>query len=163
DPMVARLARDPRYFHFLEQCGQDTRIVLGDGRLSLQKVADRRFDLIIMEAFSSDAIPMHLLTREAMALYFEKLADHGIVLYHISTRCLGLAPVLASIPADVGLVALHQFYDAPAGRDDQSPSEWVAFARTGDDLAFLADDPRWARLEGRPGARTWTDDYSNLI
>jgi hypothetical protein len=116
-----------------------------------------------MEAFSSDAIPMHLLTREAVALYFEKLADHGLVLYHISNRHLGLAPVLASIAADAGLVALHQFYDAPAGRDGQTASEWVALARSSDDLAFLADDPRWARLEGRPGARTWTDDYSNLI
>jgi hypothetical protein len=163
DPMVVRLARDSGYFHFLEQCGHDTRIVLGDGRLSLQKAADRGLDLVVIDAFSSDAIPIHLLTREAVALYFEKLADHGLLLYHISNRHLELAPVLASIAADAGLVALRDVYAPPVGQEGQSASEWVVLARSSDDLAFLADDPRWAPLDGRPGGRPWTDDYSNLI
>ena len=163
DPMVVRLARDTHYFHFLEQCGQDARIVLGDGRLALQKAADRRFDLVVMDAFSSDAIPVHLLTREAVALYFAKLADHGVVLYHISNRHLELAPVLANIAADAGLAALRNVYAAPAGVENAAASEWVALARSRDDLAFLADDPRWKPLEGQPGGRPWTDDYSNLI
>jgi spermidine synthase len=158
-----RLARDSGYFHFLEECGHDTRIALGDGRLSLQKAADRDFDLVVMDAFSSDAIPIHLLTREAVALYFEKLADHGLLLYHISNRHLELAPVLANIAADAGLVALRDVYAPPVGQEGQSASEWVVLARSSDDLAFLADDPRWAPLHGRPGGRPWTDDYSNLI
>lgn len=163
DPLVVRLARDAGYFHFLEQCGPDTRIVMGDGRLSLQKAPDRSFDLIIMEAFTSDAIPTHMLTREAVALYFEKLDDHGILLYHISNRHLVLAPVLANIAAEARVVALREFYVAPPGAEDQASSEWVVLARSADDLAFLADDSRWKTLEGQPGARPWTDDYSNLL
>jgi hypothetical protein len=116
-----------------------------------------------MDAFSSDAIPMHLLTREAVALYFAKLADHGILLYHTSNRHLELAPVLAGIAADAGLVALRNADAPPPSQEGRSASEWVALARSSDDLAFLAEDPRWARLVGRPGARPWTDDYSNLI
>jgi len=163
DPQVVWLARDSGYLHFLEQCGGNTDIVLGDGRLSLREEPDRAFDLIVMDAFSSDSIPTHLLTREALALYFRKLREHGIVLYHVSNRHLRLLPVLANLAADAGAVAWSEFYRAPEDDQDQVSSQWVALARNADDLAFLADDSRWEKLEAEPGSRPWTDDYSNLL
>ena len=166
DPVVERLARDTRYFHFLAECGPNTEVVLGDARLSLKAVRDRQFDLLILDAFSSDAIPVHLLTREALALYMTKLADGGVLLFHISNRNLDLAPVMANLVRDAGVVALHQAYAPPAATLttlEQSPSEWVVIARRAEDLAFLGDNPRWAPLESRGQAAVWTDDYSNLI
>ncbi len=99
DAAVVRIARDPRYFHYLEDCGGGTRILLGDGRLSLKGMPDRHFDLLVVDAFSSDAVPVHLLTREAMSLYLRKLKPHGIVLFNISNEYLDLRPVLATVIA----------------------------------------------------------------
>jgi len=166
DPVVERLARDTRYFHFLAECGPDTKIVLGDARLSLKAVPDGRFDLLILDAFSSDAIPIHLLTREAVALYTAKLARGGILLLHISNRNLDLAPVVANLARDAGAVALHQVYAPPAAvlaTLEQTPSEWVAIARRAEDLMFLAGKPGWVPLESRGQSAVWTDDYSNLL
>jgi hypothetical protein len=163
DPLVVRLARDTNYFHFLEQCGGDTRVVPGDGRLSLRAEPDHSFDVIVLDAFSSDSIPTHLLTREALVLYFGKLREHGIIVYHISNNFLALAPVLSALAADADAVAWRQFYHAPDGDPDQTSSDWVALARNADDLAFLATDPRWQQLKSDSTTRPWTDDYSNLL
>jgi hypothetical protein len=166
DPVIERLARDTRYFHFLAQCGPDSKVVLGDARQSLKGIRDRQFDLLILDAFSSDAIPVHLLTREALALYLAKLADSGVLLFHISNRNLDLAPIVANLVHDAGAVALHQAYTPPPAALatlEQAPSEWVAIGRRTEDLAFLADNPRWARLEPQNQSAVWTDDYSNLI
>lgn len=166
DPVVERLARDTRYFHYLSECGPDTKVVLGDARLSLKRVADRQFDLLILDAFSSDAIPIHLLTREALALYLAKLADTGVLLFHITNRHLGLAPIMANLVRDAGVAALHQVYVPPAAAMAtlvQTRSEWVAIARRAEDLAFLADNARWVPLKPQSQATVWTDDYSNLF
>jgi hypothetical protein len=166
DPAVVQVARDSGYFHFLAECGADTKIVLGDARLSLQRVADGSFDLLVLDAFSSDAIPMHLLTREALALYLAKLGEGGVILLHISNRYLDLAPVVANLVGDAHAVARHQVFvvdpNAPDAAD-QASSEWVAIARQPEDLALFNGDPRWQRLVPQPGARLWTDDYSNLV
>ncbi len=166
DPVVERLARDTRYFHFLSECGPDTEVVLGDARLSLTRVPDREFDLLILDAFSSDAIPVHLLTREALALYFAKLADGAVLLFHITNRHLDLAPAIANLVRNAGVVALYQLYLPPPAAWatlEQTPSKWVAIARRAEDLGFLAGDPRWTPLQPQRQAAVWTDDYSNLI
>ena len=108
DPMVVRIARDPERFTFLTDCAPDATIVLGDARLTLVDAPDAAYDLIIVDAFSSDAIPIHLMTREAMELYARKIAPNGMVVMHLSNRHLELASVVAGIAQANGLVIAPQ-------------------------------------------------------
>ena len=165
DPVVVRLARDPRWFDFLAGCAPDAPIVIGDGRLSLERVPDRSYDLIILDTFSSDAIPIHMVTREAVALYFRKLADHGVLMLHISNQYLDLAPVIAAIAADLKLVARvpgPRLMVPSDGVYDQLESNWMAVARAPGDLARLETEEGWLPAP-RTAARPWTDDYSNIL
>ncbi|MBT3495058.1 MAG: fused MFS/spermidine synthase [Rhodospirillaceae bacterium] len=172
DPLVVTLARDQGHFHYLTDCAPQARIVIGDGRLSLAREAAvgnnaPSFDLLILDAFSSDAIPLHLVTREALAVYLSRLAPGGLIMFHISNRHINLRPVLADLAADAGIVAYVQ-RNHPKGRDKYHyGSSWVAMARTARDLApVLASAPAaspWKMLKAKPGRRVWTDDYGNLI
>jgi spermidine synthase len=168
NPAVIRVARDPRYFTFLTDRfpeGQHLTIVEGDARLRLGEAPPRAFDLLALDAFSSDAIPAHLLTGEAVALYLEKLEEHGLLVVHVSNRYLDLVPVLANLARDAGLVAvgwgdidLHP----EAIRSGKIPSRWVVLARRREDLGALASDARWIPLAPTQ-ARVWSDDFSNLL
>jgi hypothetical protein len=166
DPVVLKIARDPRLFTFLRDCSPSTTVVLGDGRLSLAAAADKSYRLVIVDAFSSDAIPMHLLTREAVALYVAKLTEDGILGLHISNRYLELRPVVAALARDLGLVALGR-NDADIGPAERAegrvPSQWAVIARRPSALAPLAGDPRWERLVVNTNVRVWTDDFSNIV
>ena len=167
DPAVIRLAREGRYFTYLARC---TNAVLdfkpGDARLRLAEAASKQFDLIVCDAFGSDAPPLHLLNREAMELYLSKLSDHGLLLFHISSRFLDFRPVL-------GNLARHFQLDARVGGDEELseemlregklPSTWVILARHAADLGPLSDDARWNELPPAPRMRLWTDDYSNIL
>jgi hypothetical protein len=162
DPEVVRIARDGRAFRFLSECGPDIPIVLGDARLTLAS-ARARYDLIILDAFSSDAIPVHLLTREAFAAYLGRLKPHGAILAHISNRHLELAHVVAAIGAAEGLVA----YTRLGRRSDfsstfKASSEVVMLARSIDDLGDLPTRAGWHRIVPDPVVTAWTDDYANV-
>lgn len=163
DPAVERIARDTRYFHYLADCAGDSPVILGDGRLSLQAVPNGSQDVLIVDAFSSDAIPIHLLTREALQLYLQKLAPHGIVLLHISNIQLALAPIVADLAASVGASARHQLYTpgVEARSHGDGDSDWAIIGRQAGDLDFL--DARWEPLLPRPGTAPWTDDFSNIF
>jgi spermidine synthase len=166
DPTMERIARDPKLFRYLELCGPDVKVVIGDGRQNISRVPDGTFDLLILDAFSSDAIPVHLLTREALAIYLHKMAPGGIVLFHISNRFVELEPVVANVAADAGAVSLIQEYSPSDEQEAESgacASTWVAVARERADLALLEADDRWrtADLDGHIGI--WTDDYSNIF
>jgi hypothetical protein len=166
DPTVVALATDRRYFSFLADCAPDAKIVMGDGRLSLKAVADRRFDLIIIDTFSSDAIPMHMITREALALYLSKLRPGGVVMFHISNQHLALTPVLANLAQAAGLAGMMpgpHLSLPPEDRFGQLDSDWVAIAREPRDLAALESEEGWVKLAATPRARLWTDDYSNIL
>ena len=165
DGVVERIARDTRYFHYLEDCGRDTKIILGDGRLSLKQALDRRYDMIIIDAFSSDAVPMHLLTTEALSLYLQKLTDHGTIMFNVSNLHLRLAPAVAALAEGVGVVGRHQLY-LPSPDDvarGASGSDWIVIARRQQDLAFLDEDVRWEPLVAAAGAKPWSDDFSNIV
>ena len=166
DPTVERIARDPRYFTYLRDCSPTIQVVLDDARLSLRQAPDQSYGLIILDAFSSDAIPIHLLTKEAVALYLTKLADDGILAFHISNRYLDLRPVLGDLAQNAGLFCLTQDDGTISEAEIKSGkaiSMWVVMARQPADLGTLAQDPRWERQPGRPGATVWTDDFSNIL
>ncbi len=165
DPLVEQIARDQRYFHFLSECAPELDVVLGDGRLTLAGMPDRRFSLLIVDAFSSDSIPVHLLTREAIALYMSKLADGGLVAFNVSNRVVDLAPVLATLAHDLGIAGRHKDFrptDPDRRRTFRLGSEWVILARREKDLSLL-ESAYWDALPVKPGARPWTDDFSNLL
>jgi hypothetical protein len=166
DPSVERIALDPRYFTFLEQCAPSARIVLGDGRLKLRGAPDRSYDLIALDAFSGDTIPMHLITREALALYLRKLAPGGMLAFHISNLYLQLGPTLGALAHDAGLECRimedNGVTEAQTGAG-KLPSRWVVMARSRADLGALATDPRWMPINVPPGTQVWTDDFSNLL
>ena len=162
DPAVENLARDGRFFHFLEACGNDPRVVLGDARLTLGAVPDHSYDLIVIDAFSSDAIPLHLLTREALALYRRKLAPDGIVLFHISNRYLGLAPVVAALTEDVGSPARRLLYLPPEPSTvERLGAEVMAVGQPGGNLDFLTDAAGWQPPP--PPSALWTDERSDIV
>jgi hypothetical protein len=166
DPAVVRIASDPHYFTFLGQCAPHAPIVLGDARLKLRDAPDGSYDLIVLDAFSGDTIPMHLITREALALYLRKLAPGGTLAFHVSNNHLKLAPIFGALARDAGLVCLiDEDTGVTHAQFDQGKlaSQWVVMARTKADLGELGTDSRWAPLEAPSGTQVWTDDYSNLI
>jgi SAM-dependent methyltransferase len=166
DPAVEKIARDSRYFTYLSDSRANIRVVLGDARLSLVNEPSGVYDLFVLDAFSSDAIPVHLVTREALELYRDKLAPGGVMAFHISNRHLDLEPVLGELAASVGMSSLMQI-----DRDRQPTdvpnyklsSQWVLMARSDADLAQFAGDKRWHTTRRRPGATVWTDDFSNVL
>jgi hypothetical protein len=163
DPVVVRIARDPVLFDYLRRCPAD--VVVGDGRRSLEREPPGRFGLLVIDAFNSDAIPVHLITREALALYLPRLQPTGAVLFHITNRYLALEPVLGNIAHDLRLTCVAQRYSptpAQAHRGDVL-SNWVILARTPADLGALARDGRWHRCVRDPSNPTWTDQYSDLF
>jgi spermidine synthase len=166
DPLVDRIALDRRYFSFLRDCEIRPNVVIGDARLTLAKQPDRKFGLLIIDAFSSDAIPVHMLTRQAFAQYERVLDDHGVLFVHISNQHLDLHPVVAALAADAGLIALlgeHSASDAAEARELDYSSDWVALARRKEDLGSLANDKRWKLLTASRRDEVWTDDYSNVF
>lgn len=165
DPVVVKIARDRRFFTFLsdaEARGVHLHIVIGDARLRLRRAADAAYDLLIVDAFSSDSIPTHLLTREALALYLDKLRPGGVLVFHISNFNLELAPVLADLAAERKLAARHQL-DRTPDVDGKTGSHWVVLAQRIEDLGGIAADARWPRLEPRHPPIIWTDQFSNLL
>jgi hypothetical protein len=165
DPGVIAIARNERYFTFLRDCpAGEPAIVAGDARLRLREAPAQAYDLMVLDAFGSDSIPVHLVTREAFALYLEKLAPGGLIAVHASQRLLDLRPTLAAAAADSGLTA-RNCEDAP-GRvlaRGQDSSRWIVMARHQQDLGPIALDPRWQELSPAGDTRPWTDDFSNLL
>ncbi|MGA3053384.1 MAG: fused MFS/spermidine synthase [Candidatus Korobacteraceae bacterium] len=166
DPLVERIAENPRYFTFLRDCYPRVRVVLGDARLSLQTAPDHSYGIIILDAFSGDSIPVHLLTREALRLYLTKLTPNGILVFHISNIYLDLQPVVGPLAGDAGLIGLIEtdtnISDAQT-KNGVLASTWVVIGRSSSDLGKLAGDSRWRPLLSRPGSKVWTDDFSSVI
>ena len=165
DPAVARIASDRRLFTFLADSKADVRIIVGDGRLELGRARPRVHDLIVLDAFSSDAVPVHLLTRQAVDLYLRKLAPGGIVALHISNMHLDLEPVVAGVARSLGLAGLSQSHAVTRAQQEQgaTPSQWVVLARDKSAFGGLARDSRWHALSADEDQPVWTDEYSNVL
>jgi SAM-dependent methyltransferase len=168
DPAIVRIARDKRIFSYLSRCKPDIAIDLGDARLRL---GDHRqaFDMLAVDAFSSDAIPLHLMTAEAFETYAQALKPGGLLLVHISNRHLDLEPVVAAIARRQGWHAALRDYASPA---DQPPgimytrSQWIMLSHDGGAVQRVLDASKaadWRPLRERRGFRAWTDDYASAL
>ncbi len=165
DPAVQRIAENPHLFTYVtdaRQRGARIEIVLGDARLKLREQPAGRFDLLAVDAFTSDAIPMHLLTREAFELYMDKLKPDGILMVHISNRYLELGPVVANVAAELGLTA-RRCNNAWEREPGEYAAEWVAVVRQPDRLGELLEDEQWEEIPLDPSVGVWTDDFSNIL
>ena len=164
DPEVVRLATDRSLFRSLSLCAKDSSIVVGDARLTLTD-AEPGFDLIILDAFTSDAIPVHLLTREAVALYASKLAPHGAIAFNISNRHIELATVVTASAAANGLVTRvkRDRNDVDTLRTFHTRAEIAVVARSDADLGQLDAREGWRAMSARHDVRTWTDDFSDIV
>jgi SAM-dependent methyltransferase len=164
DPLIERIAREERFFGFLARCGNSPRVILGDARLTLQDVPNGTYDVIILDAFNSDSIPLHLLTREALALYRRKLAPDGVMLFHISNRYLDLVPVVAALAQDIGAPAKWLAY-APPGFDsfERMSTEVTAIGQPGGRLDDLQASDGWRDLPPAPASALWTDARSAIV
>src|SRR6266511_2173700 len=167
DPAVIRIAQDTNCFTFLKYCAQGAlRLVAGDGRLRLREAAPGQYNLIVLDAFSSDAIPVHLLTREALDLYLSKLAEGGLLAFHISNRYLELEPVVGELAKAAQLVCRSCDESNLSGEDlahGKEESHWVVLARRTSDLGRLAKTSRWLAVRGNARTGVWTDDFSNVL
>ena len=158
DPIVIEVAGDPELFTFLSDSAARVEILQGDGRRGVED-APGELDLLVVDAFSSDAIPTHLITREAIEMYFSRLADDGLVAVHISNRFFDLAPVLGRVADDLGIAAAQQLY-APTSPDEYAlASRWVVLGPAHAVAAVTAGP--WAEVP--TDGPLWTDDYSNLL
>lgn len=168
DPAMVAIARNPADFTFLSRCQPDADIVIGDARMTLARQPAGGADLLVIDAFSSDSIPMHLLTREALDIYGRRLARHGLLLIHISNRYLDLRPVVAGDAAAEGWHARLRHY-VPDKRDEgrhYTASIWVALSRDPaqlDHLVRLSGSDNWQLLPVRPGFTAWTDDHASIL
>ncbi|MCO5130914.1 MAG: fused MFS/spermidine synthase [Xanthobacteraceae bacterium] len=163
DQTMIDTARDPRHFTFIEKCMPEMRPVLGDARLTFAREPDGEYDIVIVDAYSSDAIPIHLATREAMAIYRAKLAPEGVVVMHVSNRHLDLAGVAAGIAGANGLTSWR--FNEDSGRNDEYvfTTDVVLSARAADDIGSLASDDKWVKITAPADQQVWTDDYSNIL
>ena len=163
DQTMVDTARNPKYFTYLSACMPDIKPVIGDARLTFAREPDAAYDLIVVDAYSSDAIPIHLATQEAMAIYKAKLAPGGAVVMHVSNRHLELASVVVGIADANGMKSW--VYNEDSGRDAEYifNTNVVVSARKPEDVGSLASDSYWQSTPPTPGEWVWTDDYSNVL
>jgi hypothetical protein len=164
DPLVVRIATDPARFSFVSECAPHAPIVLGDARLTLADARDGSLDLIVVDAFSSDAIPVHLLTTEAISLYRAKLRPDGVVLFHISNRNMELGAVVTATAHAEGLTTwLRAPKPTPELLAELKSSPYVAVvAKRAEDVSLDAGQG-WVRQEAPGPARAWCDDYADIV
>ena len=163
DQTMVDAARDPRFFNYIRSCQPDLKPVIGDARLTFAKEPDGIYDLIIVDAYSSDAIPIHLATEQAMKIYKDKLAPQGAVVMHVSNRHLELESVVVGIAGANDLKSW--VYNTDSDRDDEYifATDVVVSARDEADVGSLASSDAWAETEPTDNQRVWTDDYSNIL
>ena len=176
DPLMVEIARDRKIFSFIERCAPDVPITLGDARLTLADVPPGKFDILALDAFSSDSIPLHLLTKEAFATYRRALKPDGLLLVHISNRYIDLNPVVAA-EAKTGGWAAALRHDSPTEKlvnQGSRASQWIALSPDEAKLAQLTgpvsqkkaryyDAGGWIKLDSPSGTRAWTDDYASVL
>jgi spermidine synthase len=165
DPLVVKTASDPQYFTYLSRCTPHAQMEIGDARLSLAKSADHSFDLLIMDAFSSDSVPTHLLTQEALNLYFTKLKPNGLLAFHITNRHLALKNILADHAQQLQLAGLLQEYTPNTPMPLVVATDWVVMSKQAERLKPLqaSQSGKWKQLPLTFNVKPWTDDFTNIV
>ncbi|MEA2553785.1 MAG: hypothetical protein QOJ65_1961, partial [Fimbriimonadaceae bacterium] len=166
DPEMIRIATDPKLFTYLADSKAQIEIVQGDGRLEIAKAPPAGYDLIMLDAFSSDSVPVHLLTLEAIKIYESKLKPGGIIAFHTSNKYLQLPPVLARGANALGLKSIYFSMDLVSPEEEQKGwtiSRWILMARDEKDFAGLAKKRVWEHMDKFTGGPVWTDDFSNVL
>jgi spermidine synthase len=162
DPDVVALALRTELFSYIQDCPPQKTFIVGDGRLMLAKQPSEKYGIMVFDAFSSDSVPMHLLTSEAFDMYFKKLTADGVLIFHISNRNLDLRPVLAAYAKERNIAAIHGRF--PKKEAYTATSEWVVMSRQESQLARIKEgDATWQDIDGVQPVRLWTDQYSNLL
>jgi SAM-dependent methyltransferase len=160
DPQVRDIAN--RFFTFLQRCGAQCDVVIGDGRLSIERMGNESFDLLMLDAFNSDSIPAHLVSREAIRMYLTKLKPNGLLMFHVSNRYMDVEGLISAAVKDASLEARIRHDE-----DQQAPlkarSHYVVAGKTGDALGWLRWDENWVNVQKPEGIDAWTDDYSNML
>jgi len=163
NPSVVDIARNPTYFTYLSQCTSvPIDVVLGDARLRIRDAPDAAYGLFVLDAFSGDAIPLHLITQEALDVYLSKLASNGMLVFHISNRHLDLAKVMADLANSRSLYCIGLYDPAPYDENGKDTSVWVVMGRQRADVGNLSSSS-FARVLTGDGRRVWTDDFSNIL
>jgi hypothetical protein len=164
NPAVVSIARSQEYFTYLSDCAQSPlEVVLGDARLKLRDAQAASYSLIVLDAFSSDAIPIHLMTQQALDLYLSKLAPAGLLVFHISNRNLDLSSVVAGLAHSRNLTGVYLVDMTPTQPNGKDPSQWVVLARDAADLGTITDESNARSLTSTGFGKVWTDDFSNII
>ena len=166
DPQVIDIATNPKYFTYINHSKAKVNIVQGDARLELLKAPDHSFDIIFLDAFSSDSIPVHLLTTEAMQMYFTKLKPDGFLAFHTSNRYLDLPPVLARAGKQLGMKCIYLSMDILSQAEEDmgwSISRWLLMGHSYDDFGSLGHQLMWTHMDTPPAGPVWTDDFSNVL
>jgi len=160
DPQVYDIAHN--FFTYLRRCADACNVVIGDGRLSIEKAPDRDFDVLMLDAFNSDSIPAHLVSREAVHMYLRKLKPNGLVLFHVSNRYMDVESLVSAVALDAGLQGLVRYDDdeEPTGK---TSSDYVVAAQHHEDFGDLNENENWTPIEKPAGIQPWTDDYSNMM
>jgi hypothetical protein len=165
DPLVVTIASDPKYFTYLSQCAPKATMSIGDARLSLDKEPDQKFDLLMMDAFSSDSVPTHLLTQEALELYFKKLKPNGILAFHITNRHLLIKKVISIHAEHMHLAALLQEFKPIKDQPLVVATDWVVLAKRPETLQALNASSlgNWQKMPLYFDMKPWTDDFTNIV
>jgi hypothetical protein len=164
NPAVVSVARSRDYFSYLTDCANaPVDIVLGDARLKLHNAKDGAYDLLVLDAFSSDAIPVHLMTQQALDLYLSKLASGGLLVFHISNRNLDLTEVVADLANSRNLSSLSMLDLSAPQPNGKDPSHWVVLARNNADLGALVNYANARPMVSSCANDVWTDDFSNIL
>ena len=165
DPLVVDIASNPDYFSYLKRCSHNTTMRVGDARLSLENEPDQKFDLLVMDAFSSDSVPTHLLTQEALELYFKKLKPNGILAFHITNRHLLLKKVLSIHAEHLHFAALIQEFKPQQDIPLVVATDWVVMAKNPETLAPLSLSRlgNWQKMPLYFDMKPWTDDFTNIV
>ncbi|MGZ5012194.1 MAG: spermidine synthase, partial [Methylobacter sp.] len=165
DPLVVDIAGNSAYFSYLSQCARNATMRVGDARLSLEKESDQHFDLLVMDAFSSDSVPTHLLTKEALELYFKKLKPGGILAFHMTNRHLSLKKVLSINAEALHLASLIQEFKPQQEIPLVVATDWVVMAKQAETLEplRLSRLGKWQKMPLYFDMKPWTDDFTNIV
>jgi spermidine synthase len=161
---MVEVALDPSRFTFMSECQSKAPILVGDARLKLAAMRGKTYDVLLLDAFSSDSVPVHLVTREAMKIYFDRVGQDGVLIYNVSNRHIDLRPVLARTAVTFGATAItrRHFPTAEQIKHGATASEVVVVSLNPEAVERLRKTGEWQDLSS-DGGRPWTDDYSNIV